>query len=113
MNSRLYRGIVWHTRGEPAYRFQYRVWYLCLDLAEIAQVDSKLRLLSIGRHNLTSFWAGDYLALEDDSVTIPRTHRRVQYRLPDPKRGRPKALRHCGLKPAATVLLHRRVPERS
>lgn len=69
MNSRLYRGVVWHTRSEPAYRFQYRVWYLCLDLSERDSVASKLRLLSRNRQNVTSFWDRDYLAL--DSSTAP------------------------------------------
>jgi len=65
MNSRLYRGIVWHVRGEPATRFQYRVWYLGLDLAEVEAVAGKLRLFSHNRHNLTSFWDRDYQELRD------------------------------------------------
>ena len=66
MNSRLYRGVVWHSRGDPAYRFQYRVWYLCLDLGEVEAVASKLRLLSHNRPNVLSFWDRDYLALESE-----------------------------------------------
>ena len=65
MNSRLYRGVVWHSRGEPAYTFQYGVWYLCLDLAERDEVAARLRLLSHNRHNVTSFWDRDFLVLTE------------------------------------------------
>jgi DUF1365 family protein len=64
VNSRLYTGIVWHARREPETRFQYRVWYLSLDLSEIEAVANKLRFFSHNRHNLTSFWNRDYVFLE-------------------------------------------------
>ena len=48
---------------------------------------SKLRLFSIGRHNLTSFWAGDYLALEDDSVTMPSDSPGGSVQAPGPDEG--------------------------
>lgn len=72
MRSRLYEGRVWHTRREPAYTFEYTVWYLGLDLDETADVAKKLRLFSHNRLNLTSFWDRDYLALEgNDGIEAP------------------------------------------
>lgn len=65
MRSRLYEGRVWHTRRDPDYTFEYRVWYLGLDLAETATVDEKLRLFSHNRANLSALWDRDYTAIED------------------------------------------------
>ncbi|MGE0686693.1 MAG: DUF1365 domain-containing protein [Dehalococcoidia bacterium] len=65
MTSRLYEGRVWHTRREPQYTFEYSVWYLSLDLTEMAEVDQRLRLFSHNRFNLTSMWDRDYLILEE------------------------------------------------
>ena len=69
MNSRLYEGRVWHTRRDPAYTFEYSVWYLSLDLAETAEVDRRLRLFSHNRFNLTSVRDGDYLVLDEPRST--------------------------------------------
>jgi uncharacterized protein len=69
LNSRLYKGTVWHARREPGYTFRYSVWYLCLDLAERAQVAKKLWLFSHNRHNVTSLWDKDYAVLDDESCT--------------------------------------------
>ncbi len=88
MNSRLYRGKVWHTRGEPAYQFQYRVWYLGLDLAETGAVASKLRLLSHNRHNLLSIWDRDYLALEERLAGSPDESGGIEEPMIDSSAGR-------------------------
>jgi DUF1365 family protein len=66
VNSRFYRGTVWHARGEPKYVFRYSVWYLCLDLAERGEVAKKLWPFSLNRHNLTSLWEKDYAVLQDE-----------------------------------------------
>jgi DUF1365 family protein len=71
MKSRLYEGRVWHTRRDPEYTFEYRVWYLGLDLAECDDVARRLRLLSHNRFNLAAFWDRDYLALEDSITAAP------------------------------------------
>ena len=71
MKSRLYEGRVWHTRREPAYTFEYRVWYLALDLAEIDLVDQRLRLFSRNRFNVAAIRDGDYRALEEGALTPP------------------------------------------
>jgi len=77
MNSRLYRGTVWHARGEPRYTFRYSVWYICLDLAEREQVAKRLWLFSHNRHNVTSLWERDYAALQDES-SAPAPGERVE-----------------------------------
>ena len=54
--SALYRGGVMHRRLRPkAHRLNYRVFWLLLDLAEIDDLDRRLRLFSRNRFNLLSF----------------------------------------------------------
>lgn len=71
MRSRLYEGRVWHTRRNPSYTFAYRVWYLALDLAEIADAARSLRLFGHNCHNLVSLWDSDYLLLERGQPPAP------------------------------------------
>jgi DUF1365 family protein len=59
--SALYRGGVVHRRLRPrAHRFSYRVFWLLLDLAEIDELDRRLRLFSRNRFNLVSFHDRDH-----------------------------------------------------
>ncbi|MGH7019231.1 MAG: DUF1365 domain-containing protein [Brevundimonas sp.] len=59
--SALYRGGVMHQRLRPkAHRLNYRVFWLLLDLAEIDQLDRRLRLFSRNRFNLLSFHDRDH-----------------------------------------------------
>lgn len=59
--SSLYRGAVMHQRRRPKpHRLSYRVFWLLLDLAEIDDLDRRLRLFSRGRTNLLSFHDRDY-----------------------------------------------------
>lgn len=59
--SALYRGGVTHRRMRPhEHRFDYRVFWLLLDLAEIDGVAGRLRLFSRNRFNLLSFHDRDY-----------------------------------------------------
>lgn len=61
MNSALYRGEVTHRRLRPReHRLRYRVFWLLLDLAELDEVDRRLRLLSRNRFNLLSFHDRDH-----------------------------------------------------
>lgn len=61
MNSALYCGEVTHRRLRPReHRLRYRVFWLLLDLAELDQIDSRMRLLSRNRFNLLSFHDQDY-----------------------------------------------------
>jgi uncharacterized protein len=71
MKSRLYEGRIWHTRRDPAYTFEYRAWYVALDLAEVDEVASRLRLFSHNRFNVTAIWDSDYLALEEGNFQAP------------------------------------------
>jgi DUF1365 family protein len=62
MNSHLLEGIVRHRRARPAtYSLEHGVFYLALDVDELALVDRSLRFLSRGRPNLLSFSDGDHL----------------------------------------------------
>ena len=59
--SALYRGVVMHHRWRPKpHRLRYRVFWLLLDLAEIDDLDQRLRLFSRGRGNLLSFHDRDH-----------------------------------------------------
>jgi len=61
VRSRVYRGTVRHRRSVPVtYDFRYGVYYLGLDLDEIAEVDARLRLLSVDRRNLYELRRGDH-----------------------------------------------------
>lgn len=54
--SGLYEGVVGHTRIAPReHRLRYRVFFLYLDLDEVAALDRRLALFSAGRFNLVSF----------------------------------------------------------
>ncbi|MBF6599385.1 MAG: DUF1365 domain-containing protein [Dehalococcoidia bacterium] len=59
--SSLYVGTLWHERrGARAYRFEYGVYYLCLDLDDLPGVDRRCRLLSYERPNLLSLRDADH-----------------------------------------------------
>ena len=61
MISALYRGRVMHRRLRPAiHALSYRVFWLLLDLAEIDELDRRLRLFSRNRFNLLSFHDRDH-----------------------------------------------------
>lgn len=63
MRSTLARGVVRHRRTAPrAYEFEYGVYYVHLDLDEIAAVDRKIRLLSHNKANVLSFRDSDHMA---------------------------------------------------
>jgi uncharacterized protein len=58
--SGLYLGDVMHRRLRPReHRLSYRIWSLLLDLDELASLDSRLRLFSVDRFNLVSFYRMD------------------------------------------------------
>lgn len=61
MRSRLYTGRLRHQRTGPATNaFRAPIYYLGLDLAEIEDVDVRLRLFSHNRGNFVSFWDRDH-----------------------------------------------------
>lgn len=61
MRSSLYDGHVVHARLTPRrHRLRYRVFCCLIDLAEIAELDARLRLFSVGRRNLFSFHESDH-----------------------------------------------------
>jgi len=59
--SALYRGVVRHRRTRPkTHQLSYRVFWLLIDLAEIDDLDARLRLFSRNRFNLLSFHDRDH-----------------------------------------------------
>lgn len=61
MRSHLLVGKVMHHRLTPVdYRFEHDVFYLALDLDELAEVDRNLRLLAYNRANVFALLDGDH-----------------------------------------------------
>jgi DUF1365 family protein len=62
MRSHLLKGKVRHRRSSPfVYELEHDVWYFALDLDEINEVASKLRLVSRNRRNVLTFRDDDHL----------------------------------------------------
>lgn len=62
MNSCLYAGTLAHTRLVPvAHAFQYSLFMVCLDLAELERVFAGRWLWSVERFNWATFRRGDHL----------------------------------------------------
>jgi uncharacterized protein len=65
----LYVGSVMHRRSRPVRRrFEYRVFWLILDLDRLRETASGLRLMSLERFNLLSFYARDHADGRDGSL---------------------------------------------
>ncbi len=61
LRSALYTGSVMHRRVRPrAHRLRYRVFWMLLDLDEIANLPQHLRLFSHNRFNAVSFYDKDH-----------------------------------------------------
>jgi uncharacterized protein len=61
VNSRLYTGTVAHTRSGPSRNsFAYKVYFVYVDLAEIDDLDARLRRFGHDRHALISLWDADH-----------------------------------------------------
>jgi DUF1365 family protein len=62
LRSHLLAGTIRHRRSHvTTYDFTHHVWYLALDLAELDEVDRRLRLLSVNRRNVLSVLDRDHL----------------------------------------------------
>lgn len=60
-SSQAYRGFVTHVRHRPKrHRLKYRLFYLLLDLGDLAQLDARLTLFGYNRAALFSFHDGDH-----------------------------------------------------
>ncbi len=60
MRSHLLEGKVMHRRATPSYALEHDVYYLALDLAELDEVDRRLRLVSRNRRNILQFRDDDH-----------------------------------------------------
>ncbi|MZR32229.1 DUF1365 domain-containing protein [Sneathiella litorea] len=57
----LYNGMVTHRRLQPVgHHFDYRVFYLLLDLDELSQLARRIPFLSVNKRNLVSFFTKDF-----------------------------------------------------
>lgn len=64
MRSHLLEGKVRHRRaGPPVYEFEHDVFYFALDLAELDDVITGLRLVSRNRRNVVTFHDADHLVV--------------------------------------------------
>jgi DUF1365 family protein len=62
-SSGIYTGSVTHARTRPRkHRLSYRVFWFLLDLDELEKLSAKLRLFSLCRFNLFSFFESDHAA---------------------------------------------------
>lgn len=62
MHSCIYEGIVSHCRHRPVeHRFQYRLFMVYLDLAEVPELVGRGRLISAGKRAARSFLRSDHL----------------------------------------------------
>jgi DUF1365 family protein len=62
MRSHLLEGKVRHRRSHPfTYGMEHDVWYAALDLAELDEVDRRLRLLGRNRRGVVTFRDSDHL----------------------------------------------------
>lgn len=60
-SSGLYTGSITHIRTRPRkHRLSYRVFWFLLDLDELENLSSRLRLFSLNRFNLFSFFESDH-----------------------------------------------------
>lgn len=61
MKSAIYHGQVYHRRfGERQHTLRYRVFYLLIDLDELAALDRVSRLFGVNRTGLLSFFEADH-----------------------------------------------------
>ena len=61
MNSAIYHGHVYHRRfGERQHTLRYRVFYLLVDLDELAALNRVSRLFGVNRAGLLSFFEADH-----------------------------------------------------
>ncbi len=61
-SSALYAGKVVHTRTRRHHRLRYSIFQLLLDLDDLDDLDTRLRLFSVRRWNLVGFDPADHLA---------------------------------------------------
>lgn len=65
----LYRGSVMHARLRPfQHRFAYDVFSLLVDIDRLPELDRMSRFLSVGRANLASFYEGDHVEREGETL---------------------------------------------
>ncbi len=69
MRSRIYEGYVEHIRCKPVWhRLNYPLYFYCLDLDELEELDRRILLFGYNRRRPVSIYDRDYLS--EDSATI-------------------------------------------
>ena len=82
MISRIYTGLLTHTRTEPIrHVFTYPAYMFGLDIAELARLERHVLLFGYNRRRLCSVWDRDYLEPQAESITNKLRHHlaRVDY----------------------------------
>jgi DUF1365 family protein len=75
VRSALYTGTLLHSRRAPAKNiFRYPVSYWLLDLDELEELDRRLRLVSVNRPNVLSFYECDHF--DEDATPLKEAVRR-------------------------------------
>jgi len=80
MRSHLLEGKVHHRRTQPfTYALEHDVWYAALDLAELPDLDRRLRLFGRDRHAVARFRDADHLPIPATDVDRDvRAHLRAE-----------------------------------
>lgn len=69
MNSRIYVGYLMHARLEPLrHSFEYPIYVLAVDLAELPALDRELLLFGYNRVKPVSLWDNDYMGRGGGSI---------------------------------------------
>ncbi len=85
MRSNLLEGKVRHHRAQPvAYALEHDVWYAAIDLAELPELDRRLRLFGRNRRAVATFRDADHLPIPGPDVDAAvRAHLRAEGEDPD------------------------------
>jgi len=75
MLSRIYTGVLAHTRTRPVrYSFSYPIYFLGLDLADLHRLHQTIPLFGYNRGRLFSIWDRDYLDPHEGNIALKLRH---------------------------------------
>ena len=84
MRSRIYEGFVEHIRVKPVFhRLRYPLYFYCIDLDELPEMDKKLPLFGFNCMRPVSIYDADYLEVGKRSIKDKVMHLLGQSSLAD------------------------------